>query len=91
MEVLDGKVRWFHRNEHGETVFSAETSKQEIDEKTWTELAVTYDGHSGVSKIYKNGIMVKEEISDAMPLSSDWGLFAGNHIIKLTFSALTRH
>ncbi|XP_012555797.1 uncharacterized protein LOC100204986 isoform X1 [Hydra vulgaris] len=77
LEVLDGKVRWFHRNEHGETVFSAETVKQEIDEKVWTELAVTYDGHSGVSKIYKNGIMIKEEVSDAMPLSSDWGLFAG--------------
>ena len=82
LEVIDGKLRWFHRNEHGETVFAAETSQSVIDANKWYELAVTYDGASGSAKIYVNSLLVKEESSDPMNLSSDWGLFAGEYNYK---------
>jgi len=77
LEIIDGKVRWFHRNEKGETVFAALTSKAVIDANKWIELAVSYDGSKGSASIYVDGIRVKEELSDPMKLSQDWGLFAG--------------
>lgn len=77
MEVIDGKVRWFHRNEKGETVFAAETSKVVIEANTWCELAVSYNSTSGSANIYIDALLVKDEVSDPMVLSTDWGLFAG--------------
>ena len=77
LEVIEGKLRWFHRNEKGETVFAAETSKSVIEANTWIELAVTYNSSKGVAAIYVDALLVKEEISDPMYLSRDWGLFAG--------------
>ena len=75
--MIDGKVRWFHRNEKGETVFAAETPKSVIEPNTWVELAVTYNSSKGVADIYIDALQVKEEVSDPMHLSRDWGLFAG--------------
>ncbi|XP_057312398.1 uncharacterized protein LOC130653922 [Hydractinia symbiolongicarpus] len=77
LEVIDGKVRWFHRNEKGETVFAAETSKVVIEANTWYELAVSYNSTSGSANIYIDALLVKDEVSDPMVLSTDWGLFAG--------------
>ena len=77
LEIIDGKIRWFHRNEKGETVFSAETVQGVIKPKTWYEIGVTYSSE-GVSRIFCDGNLMKEEISDKMTLSQDWGAFAGN-------------
>ena len=77
MEVIDGKVRWFHRNEKGETVFAAETNKAVIQANDWAELTVTYNAQNGIARIFVNGTMVTEETSDPMFLSRDWGLYAG--------------
>lgn len=76
--MINGRIRWFHRNEKGETVFSAESSPNVIVPNKWIELAVTYDGASGVAKIFCDGILIKEEKSDQMLLSQDWGAFAGH-------------
>lgn len=77
LEVIDGKVRWFHRNEKGETVFAAETPNAVIPSNEWVELAVSYSAEKGSAKIYVNGTLVNEEISDPMFLSRDWGMYAG--------------
>lgn len=77
MEIIDGKIRWFHRNEKGETVFSAESTNDVIKARKWHEVAVTYSADEGVSKIFCDGTQLREEISDKMVLSQDWGAFAG--------------
>ena len=85
LEIIDGKVRWFHRNEKGETVFAALTNKAVVEPNKWFELAVSYDGSKGVADIYVDSTRVKEEISDPMNLSQDWGMFAG-----IFFSPITK-
>ena len=86
MEIIDGKIRWFHRNEKGETVFSAESANDVIKAKKWHEVAVTYSADEGVSRIFCDGAQLKEEISDKMVLSQDWGAFAGLLFIPFTTS-----
>lgn len=75
--MINGRIRWFHRNEKGETVFSAESSPNTIIPNKWVELAVTYSS-DGLAKIYCDGVLIKEEKSDQMLLSQDWGAFAGS-------------
>ena len=48
-----------------------------VEPNKWFELAVSYDGSKGVADIYVDSTRVKEEISDPMNLSQDWGMFAG--------------
>lgn len=84
MEIIDGKIRWFHRNEKGETVFSAESANDVIKAKKWHEVAVTYSADEGVSRIFCDGTQLKEEISDKMVLSQDWGAFAGLILYRLS-------
>ena len=43
LEIMDSRVRWFHRNERRVTIFSVKT-KPLIKIGEWTHLAVTYDG-----------------------------------------------
>lgn len=43
LEIIGGRVRWFHRNERKVTIFSV-TTKPLIKIEEWTHLAVTYDG-----------------------------------------------
>lgn len=88
LEVENGNLLWFHRNETLDTVFSAITDRVVIQPDTWVEIVVMYDSTRGRAVIYIDGQMVKEEISDQMKLSQDWGSFAGNppplllHILK---------
>ena len=77
MEVIDGKLRWFHRNEAGKTVFAASTDREVLQPDTWVEIVVMYNMTNGHAVIYIDGQVVKEEFSDPMPLSQDWGTFAG--------------
>lgn len=53
-EVKDGKVRWFHRDHMGRTVFNAE-SETTVAAMTWTHIAGTYRTSTRESKIYING------------------------------------
>ena len=50
LEIKNGSVRWFHRNEREVTIFSVLT-KPLIEIGNWTHLAVTYDGVSGVARV----------------------------------------
>ena len=42
LEVRNGSVRWYHRNEQGIVIFSVLTEPL-IETGTWMHLAVTYD------------------------------------------------
>ncbi len=77
MEVVDGKLRWFHRDENSDTVFSAITDRVILQPDTWVEIVAMYHMERGRAVIYVDGQIVKEEFSDPMPLSQDWGAFAG--------------
>ena len=50
LEVINGRVRWFHRNERHVTIFSVLT-KPLLKTGYWTHLAVTYDGVIGIAKV----------------------------------------
>ena len=50
LEIRNGSVRWFHRNEREVTIFSVLT-KPLIKIGNWMHLAVTYDGVSGVARV----------------------------------------
>ena len=43
LEIIDGRVRWFRRDERRVNIFSVKT-KPLIKIGEWTHLAVTYDG-----------------------------------------------
>ena len=55
-----------------------------VEPNKWFELAVSYDGSKGVADIYVDSTRVKEEISDPMNLSQDWGMFAGIYLHNYT-------
>ena len=40
-EIENGKVRWFHRNENHDTIFSLLT-RPAVREGVWTQIAATY-------------------------------------------------
>ena len=50
LEVNNGSVRWFHRNELSVTIFSVVT-KPLIETGKWVHLAVTYDGAIKTAKV----------------------------------------
>ena len=41
LEIENGKVRWFHRNENHDTIFSVQT-RPVVREGVWTQITVTY-------------------------------------------------
>ncbi|XP_068742646.1 uncharacterized protein [Montipora capricornis] len=71
-EIDDGQVKWFHRNEKSQTVFSAKTTTPVVPAGTWTHISCTYTASSGKSEIYVNGVLKKEEFTGAGTLSQDW-------------------
>ena len=77
LEVIDGNLRWFHRDEKANTVFSVTTDRSVIQPDTWVEIVVMYDSVKGRAVIYIDGQMIKDDVSDPMKLSQDWGSFAG--------------
>ena len=50
LEIINGSVRWFHRNEREVTIFSVLT-KSLIEIGIWMHLAVTYDGVLGLARV----------------------------------------
>ena len=74
-EIVDGKVRWFHRDESGEQVFSI-TTDPIIKRDQWTNIAATYDANLGEAKIYVNGELKTVDVGHG-ELSMDWGAKAG--------------
>ena len=75
--MIDGNLRWFHRDEKGSTVFSVTTDRSVIQPDTWVEIVAMYDSYRGRAVIYIDGQMLKDDVSDPMKLSQDWGAFAG--------------
>ena len=50
LEIVGGRVRWFHRNEREKDIFSVETNPL-IEIGNWMHLAVTYDGVFGMARV----------------------------------------
>ncbi|XP_031554877.1 uncharacterized protein LOC116291804 isoform X2 [Actinia tenebrosa] len=74
-EVSDGKLRWYHRNETANQIFSVE-SDAVVSENTWTHVAGTYDSHTGISKVYIDG-HVNGQAQGSGLLSQDWDSHVG--------------
>ena len=53
LEIENGKVRWFHRNEKHDVVFSV-TSQPLVNEGMWTHAVGTYDSFKRVAKVGGN-------------------------------------
>lgn len=78
LEVVNGRVRWFHRNENMTTVFSIVTDTPVVTREQWSHVAGTYNGLTGDAKIYIDGKIAKQEITDpGVFLSMDWTGYAG--------------
>jgi len=78
LQSENGRVFWFHRNENGTTVFSIITDTPVLQPGKWAHLAVTYDGLRGISQVYVDGKLNKEETADpGVFLSRDWSKYVG--------------
>ena len=75
LEIIDGKVRWFHRDENAEQVFSVITEPI-VRRDQWTHVAATYDANLGEAKIFVNGELKTVDVGHG-ELSMDWGAKAG--------------
>lgn len=78
LQVENARVRWFHRNENGTTVFSIITDGPVLSNGKWYHLAVMYEGLHGTASIYIDGKLRKQETRDpGVFLSRDWSKYAG--------------
>ena len=78
LEVENARIRWFHRNENGSTVFSIVTDGPVLSNGKWFHVAAMYDGLRGSAKIYIDGELSKQESADpGVFLSRDWSKYAG--------------
>ncbi|XP_048589917.1 neurogenic locus notch homolog protein 2 isoform X2 [Nematostella vectensis] len=75
LEVDDGKVRWFHRNENHQTIFSVLTPPV-LTEGKWTQVTVTYSSDYSRARVFVDGDMVAEGRGHGF-LSQDWAGKAG--------------
>ena len=50
-EIDDGRVRWFHRNEERETVFSVVTDQIVVREGSWTLITGTYSADKNRARV----------------------------------------
>ena len=46
-EVVDGRLRWFHRDTKSKIIFNVETVKPVVPEGQWAHLVGTYDMQEG--------------------------------------------
>jgi len=77
-EVNEGNVRWFHRDETQNTVFSAEALGGVVKSGQWAHVCGTFDGVTGKAKIYVNGELKNMTVNAApKELSRDWAMRAG--------------
>lgn len=77
-EINDGNVRWFHRNETQNTVFSVEATGSLVKQGEWVHIAGTYDGTIGKAKIYVNGDLKNMTVNEfGGYLSLDWNMRVG--------------
>ena len=74
-EIVDGKIRWFHRDENSEEVFSVTTEPVAVQDK-WMHIAATYDANLGEAKVFVNGELKTVAVGHG-ELSMDWGAKAG--------------
>ncbi|XP_046845216.1 uncharacterized protein LOC124439054 [Xenia sp. Carnegie-2017] len=78
LEINDGNVRWFHRNETQATVFSVEAIGGIIKQSEWFHVAGTYDGIIGKAKIYVNDELKNMSVNEYGGfLSLDWNMRVG--------------
>ncbi|KAK2563931.1 EGF-like repeat and discoidin I-like domain-containing protein 3 [Acropora cervicornis] len=75
LEIDDGSVRWFHRNENGEIIFNV-TSEVIVPSHVWTHVACTYEAKLGQADIYVNAKFILRGDGSG-DLSQDWQEKAG--------------
>ncbi|XP_057309168.1 uncharacterized protein LOC130647358 isoform X2 [Hydractinia symbiolongicarpus] len=78
LEIDNGRIRWFHRNERRVTIFSV-LSEPLITEGNWTHITGTYSGLQREAKLFVNGDLVGTDsnTSSTIYLSQDWEVKAG--------------
>ena len=74
-EIVDGRIRWFHRDANAREIFSLE-SESVVPQNQWTHVAATYDSSLGEVKIFINGDLKTVGVGHGL-LSADWGKKAG--------------
>ena len=57
-EIENGKVRWFHRNENHDTIFSLLT-RPAVREGVWTQITATYSANKQRARVSKTIKMTK--------------------------------
>ena len=50
-EIDNGRVRWFHRNEMGKTVFSVVTDQPVVNQSSWTLITGTYSSKKNRARV----------------------------------------
>ena len=75
-EIFDGRIRWFHRDEFAQQVFSVRTAWPLIGSSTWYHVVGTYDSRTHSARVFVNGDQVAENYGAGV-LSQDWGSRAG--------------
>ncbi|XP_047144561.1 uncharacterized protein LOC100203132 isoform X2 [Hydra vulgaris] len=73
VEIDNGKIRWFHRNEYHMTIFSVVT-KPILQNNVWTHIGGTYNAAKREAKLFLNGDLVgiDNHTSILRNLSQDW-------------------
>eukprot|EP00795_Rhopilema_esculentum_P008194 gene8194-14126_t len=75
VEIENGKVRWFHRNEQHKVVFSI-MSQPLVGENVWHHIAGTYDAQKSIARLFLDGDLVAKGTGNGY-LSQDWTGKAG--------------
>lgn len=75
LEIGNGSVRWFHRNERNQIIFNV-TSEVIVPPHVWTHVACTYDAKLGQADIYVNAKFILRGDGSG-ELSQDWQEKAG--------------
>ncbi|XP_068704874.1 uncharacterized protein [Montipora foliosa] len=74
-EVLNGHLRWLHRNEYAEEIFHVKTLKT-LQPNVWYHVTGTYDSRTHLARVFVNGDLEGKEHGSGL-LSLDWGARAG--------------
>ena len=74
-EVLNGHLRWLHRNEYAEEIFHVKTLKT-LQPNVWYHVTGTYDSWTHLARVFVNGDLEGKEHGSGL-LSLDWGARAG--------------
>ena len=80
-EIENAKVRWFHRNEDHNTIFSLET-RPLMREGEWTQITATYNAKRQRARVSGSRVTGVHNPERATSMRSCYGLFDGQFILE---------